>query len=521
MQSAFSSAYHNHVSAAAAEAKVIAVSVEYGLFLTRPIPGCYEDSWSALEWVALHSGGNGPEPWINEHANLQRVFIGGDSAGGNITDSMVSRIDIFGLPGVKGSEDPRIKPPAEDLAQLGCENMLVFVAEKDHLFHPGSNYVKKLKTSGWGGTVQLVVNWGLGHCFHIFKPHHVKAPELGYYNICLHKMDIVRFNSHVDKTKPTAMDSHSSEIAFDFSPFLKVYKDGRVERLTGCDVVPPGHDPATDVESKDVVISKDDDVSARIFLPKLNDDPTQKLPLLVYFHGGGFCIESPFSPLYHKFLNSLVSKSHIVAVSVHYRRAPEHPVPIAYEDSWTSLKWVASHVNENGPEEWLNNHVNFDKVFFSGDSAGANIAHHMGVRAGAHGLSGINVEGIALVHPYFWGVERVGSESQSPEHHAAVDNLWRFACPTSTGSDDPFLNPEKDPNMGKLACNRVLVFVAEKDLMRDRGWYYQELLQKCGWLGVVEVMEAKGENHVFHLFKPDCHNAVSLLDRLVSFITNS
>ncbi|WVZ24769.1 hypothetical protein V8G54_003313, partial [Vigna mungo] len=103
------------------------------------------------------------------------------------------------------------------------------------------------------------------------------------------------------------MDSGSTEVAFDFSPFLIIKKDGSVQRLAGCDVAPPCLDTETNVESKDIVISKDDDVSARIFIPKVSDQ-TQKLPLLVYFHGGGFCIETPYSPPYHRFLNSLVSK---------------------------------------------------------------------------------------------------------------------------------------------------------------------------------------------------------------------
>ncbi|KAL2344840.1 hypothetical protein Fmac_006125 [Flemingia macrophylla] len=317
------------------------------------------------------------------------------------------------------------------------------------------------------------------------------------------------------------MDSSSSDIAQDFSPSLRIHKDGRVERLIGCDVVPPGYDPATHVESKDVVISKDDDVSARIYLPKLDHDATQKLPLLVYFHGGGFCIETPFSPPYQRFLNSIVSKAHIVAVSVHYRRAPEHPVPLAHEDSWTSLKWVAAHFAGNGPEEWLNRHADLGSVFFAGDSAGANLAHHMAIRIGTHGLPGLTLRGIALVHPYFWGLERIGSEAQKPEGVAMVDGLWRFSCPSSSGLDDPLLNPAKDPNLGKVACERVVVYVAEKDLLKDRGLHYKELLLNCGWQGHLELVETAGEGHVFHLLDPDSDNAVSLLHQIASFINHS
>ncbi|XP_027346521.1 probable carboxylesterase 2 [Abrus precatorius] len=318
----------------------------------------------------------------------------------------------------------------------------------------------------------------------------------------------------------STMDSNSTdtEVAYDLSPVLKVYKNGSIERLAGVEVVPPCLDPTTNVESKDVVISEKDGISARLFIPKTTYPPTRKLPILFYIHGGAFCIETPFSPNYHNLLNKVVSQANVIGVSVHYRRAPEHPVPIAHEDSWVALKWVASHVGGNGPDEWLNNYADLEKVFFAGDSAGANIAHYLGIRVGTEGLPGVKIEGIALVHPYFWGAEPIGCELNRAELGAKIHELWRFACPSTTGSDDPIINPGKDPKLGSLACGKVLVCVAEKDLVKDRGWYYKELLEKSGWCGVVEVEEMKDEDHVFHMFKPDCDNARVLLSQVISFI---
>ncbi|KAK4284675.1 hypothetical protein QN277_001473 [Acacia crassicarpa] len=317
------------------------------------------------------------------------------------------------------------------------------------------------------------------------------------------------------------MDSSSTEIAHDFSPLIKVYKDGHVERLIGTDFAPPSlDDPKTNARSHDVVISQEPPVSARIFAPKIIH-PHRKLPLLVYFHGGGFVIETPFTAQYHNYLNSVVSAANIIAVSVHYRRAPEHPLPAAFEDSWTSLKWVASHSGGNGSDELLNRHADFEKVFFSGDSAGGNIAHQMAIRAGTEGLSGVNLEGIVLVHPFFWGAEPVGSEKREAGERSMADDLWRFVCPTTEGSDDPMLNPAKDPNLGRLGCRKMLVCVAEKDGLKDRGWYYKEVVEKSEWKGVVEVMEAMDEGHVFHLFNPTCENAAAMLNKIVSFISNT
>ncbi|CAN1142561.1 2-hydroxyisoflavanone dehydratase, partial [Linum perenne] len=96
------------------------------------------------------------------------------------------------------------------------------------------------------------------------------------------------------------------------------------------------------VFSKDVSISDLPKVSARLYLP--NSIPQdKKLPILVYFHGGAFCIESAFSSSHLRYLNSLSAEAHALVVSVEYRLAPEHPLPAAYDDSWAALLWVASH----------------------------------------------------------------------------------------------------------------------------------------------------------------------------------
>lgn len=314
----------------------------------------------------------------------------------------------------------------------------------------------------------------------------------------------------------------SDELVYDISPFLKVYKDGRVERFKGTDVVPSSLDSETGVQSTDLVISDETGLSVRLYIPKTAiNEATQKLPLLVYFHGGGFCFETAYSPTYHNYLNSLVGRSNIVVVSVNYRLAPENPIPIAYEDSWAALKWVASHFEGEGTSDWLNSNANLERVFFAGDSAGANIANNMAIRVGiSEEKLSIKLQGIVLLHPYFLGKQLIGEKAiNSPQIRDLLDALWLLANPSSTkGSDDPLINPAEDPNLGRLGCGRVLVCVAEKDFLKDRGLYYSELLRKSGWKGVVEVMEAKGEDHVFHLFNPTSDKAIAMLNKIFSFI---
>ncbi|XP_031266628.1 probable carboxylesterase 1 [Pistacia vera] len=298
------------------------------------------------------------------------------------------------------------------------------------------------------------------------------------------------------------MASTDSEIVKEFR-FFRVYKDGRIESFfPPCPKVPPSDDPVTGVRSKDVTISSEPPVSARIFIPKVSD-PNQKFPLLFLVHGGGFCVMSAFAPRYHLFCNTFSAQAGAIIVSVEYGLFPDRPIPACYEDSWAALQWVASHVSGNGPEPWLNDHADFNKVFISGVSAGGNISHTLAFRVGSIGLPGVKVVGMILVHPYFGGTED--------------DEMWLLMCPNNGGLQDPRLKPPAE-DLAKLGCERVLIFVAEKDHLNVVGKNYHEDLKKSGWGGRVELFESHGEEHVFHMNNPKSEKAVEVINKFVSFL---
>ncbi|WCJ35390.1 alpha/beta-Hydrolases superfamily protein [Euphorbia peplus] len=313
------------------------------------------------------------------------------------------------------------------------------------------------------------------------------------------------------------------QVIKDVFPYLKIYDDGTIERYAGTQVTPPGLDPETSVLSKDILIDYETTLSARVYRPE-SIPKDRKLPVLFYFHGGAFCIASAAEPLYHRCLNHLISQANAIAVSVNYRLAPENPLPIAYEDSLAALRWLlAKGAGEN--ELWLNEYADFDRIFLAGDSAGANIVHHLGLRVNdSYSSLGPNVKipGIIMIHPYFWGKDPIGIERNDNVRKSMVDNWWMFVCPSDKGCDDPYINPFVDgaPSLASLGCENVVVFVAEKDILCDRGKVYQENLMKSGWKGKAELVETKGEDHVFHLFKPDSENAHILIKQLASYITH-
>ncbi|CAI0447100.1 unnamed protein product [Linum tenue] len=286
----------------------------------------------------------------------------------------------------------------------------------------------------------------------------------------------------------------------------------------GTDVTPASLDAKTKVRSKDVVFSPDHNLVSRLYVPD-GVKPNQKLPVIVYYHGGGFCIETPFTLKYHEYVNTLSAQANAIAVSVDYRLAPEHPLPVGYDDSWAALQWIASHAGGSGPEEWLNSHADFGRVILAGDSAGANIAHQMAIRNIEGKVFDEMSLGMVLIHPYFWGKDPIGGEPVEAERRKTVDGIWYFACPKTSGCDDPWINPVFDPNLEKLGCGRVLVVVAERDILKERGKeYYEALKKKTGWGGEVVFWEVKEEDHVFHLQKSTCDNALSMNTKIVEFI---
>ncbi|XP_037431592.1 2-hydroxyisoflavanone dehydratase-like [Triticum dicoccoides] len=312
---------------------------------------------------------------------------------------------------------------------------------------------------------------------------------------------------------PSPAATTDDELVYESMPCIRIYRN-RVERYLGSEFVAASTDAATGVTSRDRTISPQ--VSARLYLPRL--DAATKLPVLVYYHGGGFCLGSAFNPMFHAYLNNLVALANVLVVSVEYRLAPEHPVPAAYADSWEALTWAVSHVDE----PWLADHADFSRLYLGGDSSGANIAHHMAMRVGAEGLArGAKIHGLVMIHPYFLGSNKVGSDDLDPTARETLASGWRIMCPTTTGEDDPRINPLVDgvPGLEALASGRVLVCIAEGDVLRDRGRAYYDRLRASGWSGETDIWQAPGKGHTFHLLEPCCQEAAAQ-DKVIAEFLN-
>ncbi|MEM6107966.1 alpha/beta hydrolase [Mycobacterium sp. 050272] len=104
-------------------------------------------------------------------------------------------------------------------------------------------------------------------------------------------------------------------------------------------------------------------IAIRIYWPPTGSGDAL-LPVVVFFHGGGFVIGDLDT-------HDGTAREHAVGadaivVSVDYRLAPEHPYPAAVQDAWAATRWVAEHGAELGADT--------ARLAVAGDSAGGNIA---------------------------------------------------------------------------------------------------------------------------------------------------
>jgi acetyl esterase len=101
-------------------------------------------------------------------------------------------------------------------------------------------------------------------------------------------------------------------------------------------------------------------VPCRLYLP----DNTEKPPLIIYAHGGGFMQGS--LPSWDAMLRELVRQSGVAALSVDYHLAPEHRLPVAFDEIVAMVRLAS----REGPGFGIDP----SRLAVGGDSAGANLA---------------------------------------------------------------------------------------------------------------------------------------------------
>ncbi|BBN02095.1 protein MpGID1L6 [Marchantia polymorpha subsp. ruderalis] len=245
--------------------------------------------------------------------------------------------------------------------------------------------------------------------------------------------------------------------------------------------------PTNGVSTRDVVIDEATNVWVRIFTPEIvrpgsNSSSEEKVPVMVYYHGGGFGVLCANMLFYDRIGRTLAKTCQMIVVSVNYRRAPEHKFPIAYDDSFQALEWLRSPASARH----LPAVADVSRTFLCGDSAGGNIVHFMGCRAAEIDLSPVQIRGLIPLQPYLGSEARVPSEINLVNVPVisvdATDWHWKAFLPEGADRDHPACNVfgPNAKDISGLNLPPMFVVVSTLDVLLDHQLHYVAKMQELG-----------------------------------------
>jgi len=194
------------------------------------------------------------------------------------------------------------------------------------------------------------------------------------------------------------------------------------------------------------------------------------LPVIVYFHGGGWVICGLDS--HDAGCRSLANATGAVVVSVDYRLAPEHPFPAAIEDCFAATAWVSGHSADLD--------IDPDRLAVMGDSAGGNLAAAVCLRARDAG--GPDIAFQVGVYPALAGDVAFPSQEENAEGYfltqADMEWYWHHYVPEPADRRNPLAAPLLASDLGGLPPSHIVT--AEHDPLRDEGEAYANRLREAG-----------------------------------------
>jgi acetyl esterase len=241
-----------------------------------------------------------------------------------------------------------------------------------------------------------------------------------------------------------------------------------------------GSGPEVGSVSDDAVPVEGGEVPVRIYQPA-----GAARALIVYYHGGGWVIGAldEFDVL----ARQLVDRTGATVVLVDYRLAPEHRYPVAAEDSWAALVWIADHL-----EELAGSRV---PLIVAGDSAGGNLSAIVAQRAKAEGGPDISLQ--VLVYPVT-DADLDNASYTDPANQLLLSRdamiwFWDHYAPDPEDRKNPDASPLRADDLSGLPP--AVVLTAEHDPLRDEGEAYADKLRAAGV--PVQHQRFDGQMHAF------------------------
>ena len=211
------------------------------------------------------------------------------------------------------------------------------------------------------------------------------------------------------------------------------------------------------------------EIPLRIYRPA-GSTPEQPLPVLVYYHGGGWVIGD--LDTHDTLCRELANGAGCAVVAVDYRMAPEHLFPAAVDDALAALRWVHAHAAAL--------QLDAARIAVGGDSAGGNLAAVAAIAAREEG--GLPLQFQLLIYPVTdmrQGAQSYTSRGEGYSLSAATMQWFRTLYLGDAGDHGDWRgSPLLHADLAGLPP--ALVLTAGYDPLRDEGLHYAQRLTEAG-----------------------------------------
>jgi acetyl esterase len=195
----------------------------------------------------------------------------------------------------------------------------------------------------------------------------------------------------------------------------------------------------------------------------------RNLPLIVFFHGGGFVMCT--LDTYDDFCKLLANYSGCAVASVEYRLAPENPFPGPLEDCYAALKGLAAQGERLG--------IDPTRLAVAGDSAGGNLATATALLARDRGGPALRYQ--ALIYPCVDpACDSASARALATGYLLRRDTMqwfWSHYLKSAADRVNPLATPLRADLKGLPA---VTLITGEFDPLRDEGESYADRLRAAG-----------------------------------------
>jgi acetyl esterase len=209
-------------------------------------------------------------------------------------------------------------------------------------------------------------------------------------------------------------------------------------------------------------------IPVRLYRPRGSDAATP-LPLLVYFHGGGWVIGD--LDTHDTLCRELANGAGCAVASVDYRLAPEQGFPAAVDDCIAATRWLRRHAGTM--------QLDATRLAVGGDSAGGNLAAVVAIAARDAGDPPIRFQ--LLIYPATDMRRGAPSHATNGQGYLLTRDTIAYFCTHYMGeaSDDDWrASPLLRDDLSGLPP--ALVLTAGFDPLRDEGLAYAQRLSEAG-----------------------------------------